>query len=42
MQNKELIIIKQLPIIEEKLKELSKEIDEKVKNAKKLTSNKNE
>ena len=36
MQNKELIIIKQLPIIEEKLKELSKEIDEKVENAKSL------
>lgn len=29
----ELIIVKQLPIIEERLKELSNEIDEKVKNA---------
>jgi len=29
----ELIVVKQLPIIEEKLKQLSKEIDEKVKNA---------
>lgn len=36
MKNKELIIIKQLPIIEEKLKELSKEIDEKVEKAKSL------
>ena len=35
MENKkeELIIVKQLPIIEEKLKGLSKEIDDKVKNA---------
>ena len=35
MENKkeDLIIVKQLPIIEEKLKGLSKEIDEKVKNA---------
>jgi len=36
MENKELIVIKQLPIIEEKLKELSKEIDEKVEKAKSL------
>lgn len=32
-ENKELIIIKQLPIIEENLKKLSAEIDEDVKNA---------
>ena len=36
MENKELIVIKQLPIIEEKLKELSKEIDKKVEKAKSL------
>ena len=33
---KDLIEVKQLPIIEEQLKQLSKEIDEKVENAKKL------
>ena len=35
-ENKELIIVKQLPIIEERLKGLSIEIDEKVKYAKSL------
>lgn len=36
MENKELIIVKQLPEIEEHLKELSTEIDRKVENAKSL------
>ena len=34
--NKDLIVVKQLPLIEENLKQLSVEIDEKVKNAKSL------
>ena len=34
--NKELIVVKQLPLIEENLKQISVEIDEKVKNAKSL------
>lgn len=36
MENKELIVVKQLPIIEEQLKELSNVIDEKVERAKSL------
>ena len=36
MANQELIVIKQLPIIEEQLKQLSEEIDKKVENAKSL------
>ena len=32
----ELIVVKQLPIIQERLKELSTEIDKKVENAKSL------
>lgn len=36
MENQELIVVKQLPIIQEQLKQLSKEIDKKVENAKKL------
>ena len=36
MENNNLIVIKQLPIIEEKLKQLSTEIDEKVESAKAL------
>ena len=34
--NQELIVVKQLPIIQEQLKQLSEEIDEKVANAKSL------
>lgn len=36
MNNQDLIVVKQLPIIQEQLKQLSKEIDEKVGNAKNL------
>ncbi len=36
MNNQELIVVKQLPIIQEQLKQLSEEIDKKVKNAKGL------
>ena len=36
MSNQELITVKQLPVIEEQLKQLSEEIDEKVENAKSL------
>ena len=36
MENKELIIVRQLPEIEEHLKELSEEIEQKVENAKSL------
>lgn len=36
MENQELIVVKQLPIIQEKLKSLSTEIDKKVENAKSL------
>lgn len=36
MNNQELIVIKQLPVIEEQLKQLSDEIDKKVENAKSL------
>lgn len=36
MKNKELIVVKQLPVIEEQLKVLSEEIDKKVENAKGL------
>lgn len=36
MNNQELIIVKQLPVIQEQLKQLSEEIDEKVENAKNL------
>lgn len=36
MSNQELIVVKQLPIIEEQLKQLSEEIDKKVANAKSL------
>lgn len=39
MINQELIVVKQLPIIEEKLKTLSEEIDGKVKNAMSLICN---
>ena len=38
-ENNELIIVKQLPIIEEQLKKASDEIDEKVKNAVALVCN---
>ncbi len=36
MSNQELIVVKQLPVIEEQLKALSEEIDKKVENAKSL------
>ena len=36
MSNQELIVVKQLPIIQEQLKQLSEEIDEKVNSAKGL------
>ena len=36
MNNTELIVVKQLPIIQEQLKQLSTEIEQKVENAKKL------
>ena len=36
MENKDLIIIEQLPVIKEQLKKVSEEIDIKVENAKKL------
>lgn len=36
MGNQELIVVKQLPIIQEQLKQLSEEIDKKVENAKSL------
>ncbi len=36
MSNQDLIVVKQLPIIQEKLKQLSTEIEQKVENAKKL------
>ena len=36
MNNQELIVIEQLPIIKEHLKKVAEEIDEKVENAKKL------
>lgn len=36
MENQELIVVKQLPIIQEQLKQLSDEIDKKVENAKSL------
>ena len=39
MENNELIVIKQLPIIEEQLRKASDEIDEKVKNAVALVCN---
>lgn len=39
MENNELIVIKQLPIIEEQLRKVSEEIDEKVKNAVALVCN---
>ena len=36
MENQELMVVTQLPIIEEKLKSLSEEIDKKVESAKSL------
>lgn len=36
MNNQDLIVVKQLPIIQEQLKQLSEEIDKKVENAKRL------
>ena len=36
MSNQELIVVKQLPQIEEHLKELSLDVDKKVENAKNL------
>ncbi len=36
MSSQDLIVVKQLPIIQEKLKELSAKIDKKVENAKSL------
>lgn len=36
MENQELMVVKQLPIIEERFKQLSEEVDEKVKNAEAL------
>ena len=36
MENRELIVVEQLPIIKEKLKDISTEIDKKVENAKSL------
>lgn len=36
MENQELMVVKQLPIIEEKLKQLSEEVSKKVENAKAL------
>lgn len=36
MENQDLIVIEQLPIIKEQLKKVSEEIDIKVENAKKL------
>lgn len=36
MENQELMVVKQLPVIEERLKQLSEEVDKKVENAKSL------
>ena len=36
MENQELMVVKQLPIIEERFKQLSEAVDEKVKNAEAL------